>query len=160
MAANGYDVLINDLNKLIQTERVFLAATSTVLAAQKKRIFQDGKSATEAQIGTYSTKPISISKSKQSRSTGKTYFKGGYREYKSLTGKGSSYVNLRNTDQMQMDLTAQVVGPKEFGIGFTNEFNANKAEWNETKYNKDIFSTTEREDQIFLQVVEYEINKL
>ena len=62
VAANGYDVLINDLNKLIQTERVFLAATSTVLAAQRKGYSKDGKSATEAQIGTYSTKPISISK--------------------------------------------------------------------------------------------------
>lgn len=159
MADRDYQILIDDVNKMMMSDRVMIAAINTVLAAQKKRVFQDGK-AVDGQIGTYSTNPISISKSKQSRNTGKTYFKGGYREYKSLTGKGSSYVNLRNTDQMMQDLGTQTIGKGEFGIGFTNEFNANKAEWNSTKFKKDIFGTTEAEDNLFLQVVEYEINKV
>lgn len=160
MAAKGYDILINDLNKMILSDAVMLGATTTVLARQKKRIFEDGKSTGESQIGTYSTNPISIARKNQSRNTGKTYFKGGYREYKSLTGKGSNFVNLRNTDQMMMNLSAQVVGVKEYGIGFTNEFNADKAEWNEEKFKKEIFATTESEDGLFIQAVEYELNKI
>ncbi len=139
--------------------QVYLAATNTVLAQQKRRIFQDGKAANESQIGTYGTKPISIAKDKQARNTGKTYFKGGYREYKSLVGKGSSFVNLRNTDQMMMDLGTTVVSPKEFGIGFQNELNGNKSQWMEDKYNKDIFTTTDREDELFLNVVNFELNR-
>lgn len=159
VAVKGYDILIDDVNRMINNDRVMVAAVNTVLSAQKKRIFQDGKTADEAQIGTYSTNPISISKKNQAKNTGKTYFKGGYREYKSLTGKNASYVTLWNTGQMMQDLSTQIVGPKEYGIGFTNEFNADKAEWNEGKYKKDIFSTTEKEDELFLQVVDFELNR-
>lgn len=145
---------------MLQNDRVMIAAVNTVLASQKKRIFQDGNDSSGVKIGTYSTKPISISRAAQSRSTGKTYFKGGYREYKSLTGKGSAYVNLRNTDQMMMDLGTSVLGPKEYGIGFTNTFNADKAEWNEERFDKEIFATTDGEDELFLKVVQFELDKI
>lgn len=160
MAVKGYDELIDEVNKMMQLDKVYLAATSTVLAAQKQRIFQDGKDVKEAKIGEYSTNPISIANNKQAKNTGKTYFKGGYREYKSLVGKGSSFVNLRNTDQMMFDLGTVVVGPKQFGIGFKNNFNADKSEWAEKKYSKEIFSTTDAEDNLFVSVVEFEINKI
>lgn len=160
MASKGYDVLIKDINKLLKNDRVMIAATNTVLAEQKKRIFQKGLASNDQKIGTYSTDPISISRKNQSRNTGKTYFKGGYKQYKGLTGKGNSFVNLRNTDQMMMDLSTFVLGKNEYGIGFTNDFNANKAEWMEDKYNKEIFATTNKEDNLFVKVVEFELNKL
>lgn len=159
MAVKGYDELINEVNKMLQTDKIYLAAVNTVLAAQKKRIFQDGNSTT-GKIGTYSTTPISISKKNQAKNTGKTYFKGGYREYKSLVGKGSSFVNLRNTDQMMIDLGSMVVAPKEYGIGFQNDFNGDKSGWMEKKYSKEIFATTEEEDNLFVNVVDFELNKI
>lgn len=159
MAAN-YGELIDEINKMSQEEKIYLSAINTVMAAQKKRIFQEGKSASEAKIGEYGTKPISIAKKNQAKNTGKTYFKGGYREYKSLVGKGSSFVNLRNKDQMMIDLGTTIVGPKEYGIGFQNEINGSKKEWMEKKYSKDIFGTTEAEDNLFISVIEFEINKL
>jgi len=145
---------------MIRDKKAGIAAINSVLAAQKKRIFQDGKASNESKIGTYSTTPISISKKSQAKNTGKTYFKGGYRQYKSLTGKGSSFVNLRNTDQMMMDLSTQLVAVNEFGIGFNNDFNADKSEWMEEKYKKDIFSSTVKEDNLFVKVFEFEINKI
>lgn len=160
MAVSGYDALIRQVNSMISNKNAGIAAVNSVLAAQKKRIFQDGKASNESKIGTYSTTPISISKKSQAKQTGKTYFKGGYRQYKSILGKGSSFVNLRNTDQMQMDLSTQVVGNNEFSIGFNNEFNADKAEWNEEKYKKKIFDTTIKEDNLFVRVFEFEINRL
>ncbi len=145
---------------MLSGDKVYLAAINTVMASQKRRIFQDGKDSKEGKIGTYGTNPISIAKSKQARNTGKTYFKGGYREYKSLVGKGASFVNLRNTDQMMIDLGTTIVGPKEYGIGFQNDINGSKRDWMETKYNKEIFATTEAEDNLFLNVVQFELDKI
>jgi hypothetical protein len=158
--AKGYANLISQLNRMIINDRAGIAAVNSVLAQQKKRIFENGKSSAGSKIGSYSTTPISISKKNQARNTGKTYFKGGYRQYKSLTGKGSNTVNLRNTDQMMMDLGTTVVGKGKYGIGFNNQFNADKAEWNEEKYGKEIFATTTQEDNTFMKVYEFEIGKI
>lgn len=158
--AKGYDKLIVQLNKMIVSDRAGLAAVNSVLDQQKKRIFQQGKDSSNGKIGSYSTEPISISKKNQARQTGKTYFKGGYRQYKSLIGKGANTVNLRNTDQMMMDLGTTVVAKGKYGIGFSNQFNADKAEWNEERYDKKIFETTTQEDNIFAKVYEFEVNKI
>jgi hypothetical protein len=119
VAVRGYDALIDQINKMLQTDRIMVATLSSVLAVQKTRIFQRGQDANMGKIGTYGTKPISIARKNQSRQTGKTYFKGGYREYKSLTGKGADKVNLRNTDQMMMDYGVQVLGRKELTTSST-----------------------------------------
>lgn len=145
---------------MLSTERAGIAAVNSVLVVQKKRIFQQGKASDESKIGTYSTTPISISKKQQAKNTGKTYFKGGYRQYKSLVGKGSSFVNLRNTDQTMMDLGTTVISKNQYGIGFNNEFNADKMEWAEEKYNKEISATTNKEDALFMKVFEFEISKI
>lgn len=158
--AKGYDKLIVQLNKMIVSDRAGLAAVNSVLDQQKKRIFQQGKDSSNGKIGSYSTEPISISKKNQARQTGKTYFKGGYRQYKSLIGKGANTVNLRNTDQMMMDLGTTVVAKGKYGIGFSNQFNADKAEWNEERYDKKIFETTTQEDNTFAKVYEFEVNKI
>lgn len=160
MAVKGYDSLINQLNKMMQTDRVMVASLSTVLAEQKNRIFQKGQDANNGRIGTYSTKPASVSRKAQSRNTGKTYFKGGYREYKGLTGKGNSFVNLRNTDQMMMDYGVHVLGRNEYGLGFNNQFNFNKSEWNEERFDKEIFAESDKEGELFLRVFEFELNKI
>lgn len=160
MASKGYDILINDINKLLRNDRVMIAATNTVLAAQKKRIFQQGKASNEQRIGVYSTNPISISRKSQSRNTGKTYFKGGYKQYKAMAGKNSNFVNLDNTGQMKLDLSTFVLGKNEYGIGFNNDFNADKRDWMEKKYGKDIFVTTSSEDNLFEKVLDFELSKI
>lgn len=131
-------------------------ALTTVLAIHKPRIFESGQDAKKQKIGTYSTKPISISKNAQSRNTGKTYFKGGYSEYKSAVGKNPGFVNLRNTDQMQMDYQLIVDGDK-YGFGFQNNTNFNKSQWLQDKYDKDIFDLTDQEINIFADTLKAQI---
>lgn len=160
MASKGYDSLINQINELLQTDRIMVATLTTVLAEQKDRIFNEGKAADNSKIGSYSTEPISISKKNQSRNAGKTYFKGGYKEYKGLIGKGNSTVNLRNTDQMRMDYTVHVLGKNEYGLGFSNEFNANKAEWNEEKYDKEIFAESSEDAKVFDKIFQFELDRI
>lgn len=133
-------------------------ALTTVLAVHKPRIFEKGTDAFNAKIGTYSTKPASISKSNQSRQTGKTYFKGGYAEYKTAIGKNPGYVNLRNTDQMMMDYGIIASGGK-FGLGFQNPLNYNKSQWMQDKYDKGIFDHTDSELSLLADVLKAELLK-
>ena len=133
-------------------------ALTTVLAIHKPRIFEKGTDASNAKIGTYSTKPASISKSNQSRQTGKTYFKGGYAEYKTAIGKNPGYVNLRNTDQMMMDYGMIASGGK-FGLGFQNPLNYNKSQWMQDKFDKNIFDHTDFELNLLADVLKAELLK-
>lgn len=133
-------------------------ALSSVLAKHKPRIFEKGLNGNDSKIGTYGTKPISISKKNQARQTGKTFFKGGYAEYKKDIGKNPGYVNLRNTDQMRMDY-GLIINGNSFGFGFQNKLNYDKSQWMETKYGKDIFDNDPQELDILANVLVYEITK-
>ncbi len=133
-------------------------ALSSVLAIHKPRIFEKGLDGTDSKIGTYSTKPISISKKNQARNTGKTYFRGGYAEYKKEIGKNPGFVNLRNTDQMRMDY-GLIINGTSFGFGFQNELNYKKSQWIEEKYDKSIFDNDSKELDILADVLVFELRK-
>jgi hypothetical protein len=145
---NDYSKIIDKLNTAIKDERFQRIAATTVLASYKQRIFAQGQDSKNTKIGTYGTKPISISKSRQARQTGKTKFEGGYAEYKSAIGKNPGFVNLRNTDQMMMDLGLLKNGPN-FAFGFQNNVNGDKSVWMDAKYGKEIFLPTQPEIDLF-----------
>lgn len=157
--ANELINTINKLNEAIFSDRVNRTALTTVLALEKKRIFEDGKDSNNGQIGTYSTKPASISKKNQARQTGKTYFKGGYSEYKSAIGKNPGYVILRNTDQMRMDYGILKNGVS-WGLGFQNAENYNKSVWMQDKYDKDIFQITDAETNTLADVLVAQLTQM
>lgn len=150
--------IIDKLNDAIKSRKTRLTALSSTMAIHKKRIFVDGKDATGGQIGQYSTNPISISKSKQARNTGRTYFKGGYSEYKTAIGKNTGYVNLRNTDQMQGDYNVIASG-ETYAFGFQNPFNYQKMGWMEEKFDKPIAELSDDELEKFAQVLVDELKK-
>lgn len=159
MASKGYSQLIDQVNEMLNTDKIMFATLSTVFAQHKQRIFEKGNDANDSTIGQYSTTPISVSKKNQARQTGKTYFKGGYREYKSLSGKGSR-VNLRNTDQMMMDYGLDRNGVGSYVFGFSNQFNFDKSEWNEEHFDKEIFAQSPSEESTFEKVFQFELNKI
>ncbi len=154
-----FDPLIRALEALKNDPRIIKTALSSVLPAHKNRIFKDGLDSTGNKIGTYSTKATSISKKQQARNTGKTYFKGGYSEYKSAVGRNPGFVNLRNTDQMMMDYGLLQLGGSTFGFGFQNEENYKKSQWNETKYKRKIFNLSKGEEQLLGNVLSSEVQK-
>ena len=159
MAANGWDIVLQKMTDLPKFNRAVKVGVQTVLATQKKRIFVSGEDANNSKIGTYSTNPISISKKNQSRNTGKTYFPGGYAEYKKAIGKNDGFVNLRNTDQMNFDYQFFEINNNTLGLGFNNEFNFNKSKWMEDKYNKSIFNQSPIEANVLDTVINFEIGK-
>jgi hypothetical protein len=154
-----FDPLIKALEALRSDPRIIKTALSSVLPQHKNRIFKSGFDSNGAQIGTYSTKPASISRKQQARQTGRTYFKGGYSEYKSAIGKNPGYVNLRNTDQMMMDYGLIQMGGSTFGFGFQNESNFKKSQWAELKYKKSIFAISKSEQDLIAKVLAEEIKR-
>lgn len=154
-----WDDEINNLNKLLASDKGMRVALSSILALQKRRVFQNGQAADGSRIGTYGTKPASISRKQQAQNTGKTYFKGGYAEYKSDIGKNPGFVILRNTDQMMMDYNMFVLGNNQWGLGFANDTNFNKSQWMEDKYKKDIFDQSNEEDQVLETILNNAIER-
>lgn len=155
---NEYTKIIDKLNAAIKNEQFQRVAAVTVLPIYKQRIFSQGQDSKNAKIGTYGTKPISISKKNQARQTGKTKFEGGYAEYKSAIGKNPGFVNLRNTDQMMMDL-GLIKNGANFAFGFQNDLNGNKSEWMNTKYQKDIFMASPSEIDLFTNTLKAQVFK-
>lgn len=146
MAAE-FTAVLERINNVVRADRTMRIALSTVLAVHKPRIFEQGFSAKGVKVGTYSTKPISIAESKQARSTGKTFFKGGYAEYKRAIGKNQGFVNFRNTDQMYADY-GLIGSGQNFGFGFQNTENYQKSQWMEAKYRVPIFDLSRNEDNL------------
>jgi hypothetical protein len=142
--ANEITLLVKRVNDSILDDKNLRTALISTLPAHKQRIFERGQTATGGQIGTYGTNPISISKKSQARNTGKTYFAGGYAEYKTAIGKNPGRVILRNTDQMYIDYGLQG-SANNYGYGFQNSVNADKSGWMEDKYKVEIFSLSDKE---------------
>jgi hypothetical protein len=144
--------LIHKINSVVRSDRNMRIALTSVLAIHKQRIFNQGFDGRGVKIGTYSTKPTTISKDQQARFTGKTAFRGGYAEYKRAVGKNPGYVILRNTDQMMMDYG--LMGQNgNYGFGFTNAVNYQKAQWLQNKYQRDIFDVSKNEEEVLADIL-------
>lgn len=156
--ANEIKSLVDRLNNAIRDEKFKRVALTTTLAIHKQRIYVQGLDANGGQIGTYSKNPISISKKNQARNTGKTRFQGGYSEYHAAIGKGGDKVVLRNTDQEMMDY-GLVQNGQDFGFGFQNNFNAQKAGWHAEKYDKPIHAISDKELDVLTDVYLEQLNR-
>lgn len=152
MAADEILNIARKVDQAIRSVKVRQIALTTVLAIHKPRIFEKGQAQDGSQIGTYSTNPISISKSKQARNTGKTFFKTGWAEYKTAIGKNPGYVNLRNTDQMMGDY-GLIQNGDSYAFGFQNEENAKKMGYMVDKYNKEIAHLSDKEIELLGDVL-------
>lgn len=154
-----YTDLIKELNELKNTDKVLLSVLTTVHAEQVERIFDKGLDADEQPIGEYSTKPISVSKKNQVRKTRSTYFAGGYKQYKQEIGFDGK-VNLVLTGQMRSDYSVVKVEDNIYGLGFKNDFNSDKADWNEANFQKEIFAVSPTEDKILDDAFEVELKRI
>ena len=119
----------------------FYAVAGSTHGEVIERIFDDGLASDGTKIGEYSTKPISISKSKQVVKTGQSYFKGGYKEYRDKAGRQTEYVDLALSTQLRREFSTNV----EFNEGawtWSIVQNKDKANGNEKRFGKKIFSLT------------------
>lgn len=118
---------IDDLNKLIKTDQLERSVALSVHASITDRIFNKGKSASNTNIGNYSS---------------------GYIKARVKRNWGSSRkVILQLTGQMKNDFSVIKEGD-DYGSGFKNVKNGQKSRWVEETYKKSIFSPTKKEEKL------------
>jgi hypothetical protein len=164
----GLNSLIERFRKLGSPANIERAAL-TVFSEMNTRIFEDGKASNGGPIGSYSTDPAYISLSASPRKitprgkTGKTkfsdgrphtsaYFKDGYKGFRRAVGRDADNVNLKLFGDLQR---AWVAGPKPGGylFGYASAGEERKADGNESRFKKEIFSTTKAERELFLKLI-------
>lgn len=128
MATNDTSALVKitaKLQSLEQSDALLRIIASTMLAETRQRIHEDGKNAAGGNIGTY---------------------KKSYLEWRQENGYKTtgSNVKLFLTGQMQNDYKVVPQSKTEYGLGFSNQFNGDKATWAEEKYGK-IYGLTKAE---------------
>lgn len=181
---NSLDDLANLLKKFRELvsqeeERITIIAANTVLASFLERIFEKGKATDDSKIGKYDTKEIWISipidgvsnsglkrigkpkgnpkKAKETKST--MYFPKGYKEFKNKAGRPSNKVNLYLTGDLFLSVKVGKNGDATV-IGIVGEEEKRKAEGNEKRFGKDIFSLSNKEKQLYFRTINKEVQKL
>lgn len=141
---------------------------STAIGAIRKRIHTDGKDSNDAQIGTYTPAYMKVrtglysnsKKAKKGVKSAGTFTKGQNKgsQRPKYQRKPDTKVILSLTSQMENDY--QII-PNEKGcaIGFSNELNFRKSQWNELTYRKKIFSLTKKEREIVTETAQNYINE-
>ncbi len=134
---------------------------STIMAEMRKRIHVQGKDSNDTQIGVYTPAYMKVrtglysdaKKAKKGvKSAGKATKganKGGERA-KYQRGSDTKVI-LSLTRQMESDM---VIIPFEngCGIGYTNETNFKKSQYNEKTYRKNIFNLTKKEREFIFEI--------
>lgn len=115
-------------------EKASRVAALSCFAIHKPRIFEKGENAEGGKIGQY----VPSGKVKKMKE-----------------GHESAFVNLSDTEQMKKDYEPNTTGT--VGFGFSNQFNFDKATWNESRYQALIFALTDREEEVYIRVLAAEL---
>lgn len=130
---------------------------SSVISELRKRIHVDGKDSNETQIGTYSPGYMKVrtglygngKPAKKGVKSAGVFTKGKNKgqQRPKYQRKNETKVILSLTRQMENDY---IIIPEDNGtaIGFSNQTNFQKSQWNEQTYKKKIFSLTKAEREI------------
>jgi hypothetical protein len=118
--------LLKKMNRIAKTNQVEVFVATSMLATTADRIFTQGKDASNSAIGEYSD--------------------GYMKQRKRMNYPSTNKVILQATRQMANDWSVISTG-KSLGLGFKNSENANKSEYVESTYKKDIFKHTDQELQ-------------
>jgi len=141
------DVLEQDLKSLSgeQADKIMREIAQALTAHMVVRVHQDGKAADGSKIGTYSPEYMKI----RTGQTNQTKDKGKARKKYNRTSDTTVILSL--TRQMEMDLTTCEQNPAKiangYAIGYQNNFNYDKAIWNEDRYNKKILTQLSKEEE-------------
>lgn len=123
---------------LAQTDSLLREIATSMLGVTRTRIHEQGIKSDGSQIGTYSS---------------------SYLEVRRENGLSNTNVNLFFTGQMQNDYKLIEISKTEYGLGYSNKLDADKAKWNTERYGR-IFALTDDElDQVRDIIREY-LNKL
>ncbi len=124
---------------LQQADSLLRLISEGMLGATRERIHEEGKNSTGGQIGTYSPSYLELRIENRLSADPK--------------------VKLFFTGQMQNDYKIVPLSDTEYGLGFSNQLNADKADWAEDRFGK-IYELTDQEMQGVRDIVSEYIKEL
>lgn len=160
--------LITDRLENIDIKQMTALQASTVMGEMKKRIHVRGEDSNGSQIGTYTPAYIkfrtglykdSKPAKKGVKSAGKAIKgknKGGERAKFQRSADPKVILSLTRKMENQMTIIPFENG---CGIGYTNEEDFNKSQWNEQTYKKKIFNVTQKEREMIFEIGQEFINE-
>ena len=124
---------------LAQTDSLLREIATSMETVTRTRIHEQGIKSDGSQIGTYSPSYLELRREQKDRS--------------------NTNVNLVFTGDMEKDYKIIPISDTEYGLGYTDDNNADKAKWITERYGR-IFALTDDElDQVRNIIKEY-LNKL
>jgi hypothetical protein len=165
----GLDTLIAKF-KNFDTDGMLLEIASTLKADIKHRVHVEGLASDGSKIGTYSTGYMKVRTGNfgnsgtyaSGKNKGKTKDSGVYVRGKNKGNPRTIYNRDNNSDvvlsltrQMEkdMDATGPIRIENGYGIGYSNDFNYEKAIWNEQRYKKPVWNLTKNEVNTVNEIV-------
>lgn len=135
---SGLKELAGRMLTLQEADSLLREISTTMLAITRERIHEAGLNANGSSIGEYSDRYLKL---RESNNLG-----------------SDRQVKLFFTGQMQNDYSVVDISDTEYGLGFQNQLNADKADWAEDKFGK-IYALTDSElDQVRAIVAEFVAN--
>ncbi len=173
--------LIGKMQQLQDRDKLLRAVATNVLKTMKTRIHRDGIAADGSQIGTYSPGYMKVRTGnfKNAKKTGSRKNSGTFtesvirlnRETGVFTGEekvgkkrprynrtGDTKVICSLTRNMENDIKI-LPTTDGYGIGYSNDVNAEKVGWLENTYEKPIFTIGESERTVITETIQTYINE-
>lgn len=123
---------------LAQTDSLLREIATSMETVTRTRIHEQGIKSDGSQIGTYSP---------------------SYLELRRENRLSNTNVNLFFTGEMQNDYKVIEISDTEYGLGYSNKLNADKAKWNTERYGR-IFALTDDELSQVRDIIKEYLNKL
>lgn len=153
--------LIKKMNTLAKTNKAELAMVVSMRGTLAERIFEHGKAADGVPLGNYSKGYMTLRKKAGYSSDKKIILQGIDQEPKGTRSNPIKRGTANYSASKQMALDWSVINASnKLGLGFTNEFNADKSHWVEDTYSKPIFESTEDEKKLATIIYQDNVNKI
>lgn len=151
------------LREAIEPERLTHVVAQSMLPVIAKRIHVDGQAADGSEIGTYTEEYMRVrtgqfltnSRFSKGKNKGQTKPTGVFTKGKNKGAPRPNYnrfddpkVILSLTSAMEQDFTPQVGDSGNWGLGFNNEQNLLKAQYNNERYGKIVYDLTDDEKKL------------
>lgn len=141
MSTDEFIKELEEETKLMANIKSFFPCISGVHALHMERVYERGIKSNDTMIGVY-TSP-------------------SYVELRQKKGRETSFVNLRFTEQLKIDMTTSLVKDgNTYVMGVKNAANANKVGWIEERYGDDVYGHNSKELKILDECISKKVQDI
>lgn len=166
--------ILGKLSAIQDKDRMLRSCAAAILPVMKTRIHEKGLDSNDQQIGIYTPGYMKVrtgnfgnsKRFTKGKNKGKTKDAGAYSRGKNAGKPRKQYNRTSDTKkvyslarQMENDFSIQPT-PTGYGLGFSNPFNAEKANWVQEQDGKIVYRPTKNESQLLVDVAIEYVNTL